>query len=289
VKVAFLYPCRSHEDALLNWVQTLARHCKRHEVRHAHDGQCRAWADVILLLTQGQEHHRELCDRHIRDAREYDKPVGVVHNWEAPGVPTPGPYPSFCWTAQAKRNLARYDPVLLRQPVLPSREVGPVKGTLLGTFGILEPKKNIHGMHAWAKSHGVPFRAYGIVPPEYEGYRVWLREGGCEVIPYRRRDTVEELADLFAAVSHWLFDLLPGKAGTGGSPTSPRYAAHFGRPVIVVDDEDTFRADGYHVYGSLGGLRPEHLGEMGPPRSDWTPDAYVDRLLWHTLQFWRGR
>ncbi len=82
--------------------------------------------------------------------------------------------------------------------------------------------------------------------------------------------------------SHFLFVLPPSKVGTGGSPTSPRYAGLFNRPVIVVDDEETFVSDGYHVYRSLDGIDPADLPDMLAPLYAWSPDAYLDtnRARW---------
>lgn len=294
MKVAFLYPPDDPHDALVGWVHALARHCKRHEVVHARDGHCRAWADVILLLTHGETHPRALCDLHIREAREFGVPVGVVHNWDTPGVPTPGDYPSFCWTQRALGNLgALYQPLtLVRQPVFP-----PVVPThegddlLVATFGSIEPKKRMATMFRWARDREIPFRVYG--PKEltelYGDYIGFLYGDGCPVHLYDWTEKVEDLAPLFQEVSHFLFVLPPSKDGTGGSPTNPRYAGFFNRPVIVVDDEDTCDRDGFYVYKSLEGIEREHLSGMKPPRLGLSPDEYVETLVWETLAYWEGK
>src|SRR5205823_4418607 len=99
-------------------------------------------------------------------------------------------------------------------------------------------------------------------------------------------EQVEFLAPLLEKVSHFLFVLPESRGGTGGSPTSPRYAGLFNRPVVVVDDEDTYEQDGYYVYRSLDHIRLGDLSTMTPPACNWSPDAYVGELVRQTLAYW---
>lgn len=278
MKLAFLYPRDHPEDALASWVRALGRHA-HHEVVLATDGHGARRADVVFLLTQGDYHPRALCDLHLREMREYGVPCGVVHNWDQPAVPTPGHYPSFCWTRTAELRLAvqGFEPTLLRMPVFPPLVPPLLVPPRVATFGRIEAKKQTVEMARWARQAGIPFTAF--VPRPWQEY-----EYNFEVVAHPYFERVEDLAHLMAGVSHFLFILPPSKGGTGGSPTSPRYAGFFSRPVIVVDDEDTYREDGFHVFRLLDDIG--NLEAMQPPRYDWLPDAYLEALVSQTLSFW---
>ena len=290
MKVALLYPLRDGRDALANWARALARHCKHHEVRLS-DGRDVGAGDTVFLITQGENYPRALMDTAIAELTSLQIPFGVVHNEDNPGVPTPGEYPSFCWTERAKQNLAAYRPVLARQPVLPPCVVYSPMPLYVSTFGIIEDKKQTRAMAHWCKQHDIPFTAFGpeALAAPYAGYLGDLERDGARYVLYPWQDHVEGLAPLFYRTSHFLFVLPQSKGGTGGSPTSPRYASAFCRPVVVIDDERTFEQDGYYVSPSLDELKPAALENMAPPWYHWTPDAYVDRLVAETREWWGGR
>lgn len=297
-RVAFLYPGSHPWDALDFWVWSLWRHCKQHEVvlcRTPADA-LRIEADTILALTETTAYPRLMIEADLEFLRDHKKVFGVVHNHSrGDGVPSGGFYPSFCWSKGAHRALHLRQPgvTLLRQPVFPPLIPGwqgdaPM---LVGTFGQVEPKKQTRQMFQWAKMRDIPFAAWGpdTLANQYEWYIQDLRNSGCAVTIHLWQETVEGLAPLLSGVSHFLFVLTEAKTGTGGSPTSPRYAGFFNRPVIVIDDEDTFEADGYYVYKSLEEINKQDLAWMKPPKTYWSPDAYVGALVQHTQKFWRER
>ena len=113
-----------------------------------------------------------------------------------------------------------------------------------------DPDEIREEMADWARERNIKFTAYG--PKELcEPYRDYIKFCRANVVLYPWAGHIEDLALCFQEVSHFLFVLPPSKEGTGGSATSPRYAGFFNRPVIVVDDEDTFERDGFYVFRSL--------------------------------------
>lgn len=307
MKVAFLYPGTSAHDALPNWVAALARHCREHEVVQATSVAGCAGCDVTLALTQREVYPPARIDSDLAELRRRGLPYGVVHNQDNPAVPAPGDYPSFVWTFQAHERLRSRAPQLVRMPVLPkcvsedayrSEHIhGPQQGypncdTHVATFGACEPKKYVVQMAQRCKALGVPFTAFVAAPfvtEDTQGYLdrvnalVKERNAVC-VHPWSPK--IEDLSSLFSSVSHFLFVLPPGKGGSGGSPTSCRYATAFGRPVVVVDDENTYALDGFTVLRSLMELTEETLRAAGLPNYDWLPDRYVGKLASLTLQHW---
>jgi hypothetical protein len=286
----FLHPGGWRYEAIANWLSALARHCREHEVRV---GCCPADVrdgDVALAVATADLYLRDLLDQHLVALAGRGVPFGVLHNND--GVPTPGRYPSFCWTAQAVRANRAYGPELVRMPVfgpLPGvdREMCP-SATRVFTFGHLEPKKCVVEMALWARGAGLSFTV--LTPNVLRGlYARHVKEcwrAGASVVTHPWRDRVEDLASLVRPATHFLFVLPPSRGGAGGSPTSPRFAGLFGRPVVVVDDEDTYAQDRYHVFDSLGSIDPDALPGMRPPCYDWSPDAYVGHLRARVRDFW---
>ena len=295
MNVAFLFPGSNPYEALDDWVRTLGRHSRRHNV-----GLCRTpaecgGADCVFVLTEMNAYPRERVDADLKALGGHN--FAVVHNNDSPGwgfgrmmtgVPTPGDYPSFCWTRTAMKNLASHHAELVRQPLFPPIVPPASPTTLLGTFGNIEVKKQTYSMARWAKAHGIPFCC--VAPDNFAEHKkhliAGLKDRGCDVRLHPWLPTVEELAPLVADCSHFLFVLTGTKAGTGGSATSPRYAGFFNRPVVVVDDEETFKDDGFYVYRSLNDISPADLPGMKPPCYAWGPDEYLDALCERTLAFW---
>jgi hypothetical protein len=286
VKVAFLYPGGWVYEAVGNWLRTLARHSSVHEVVIAsHPRACEA--DVYLAVTVSDLYPRELIDRHLCVLAADGKPFGVLHNNDC--VPTPGHYPSFVWTRSGMQANHVYGPELVRMPVFGPLVPAATLPTCLATFGHVEPKKHVREMGAWARSHGLSFYACGpdTLAVQYADYIDRCCEEGVQVATYPWQSRVEDLADMFAPVSHFLFVLPTSKGGGGGSPTSPRYAGFFNRPVIVIDDEDTYRQDRYYVFGRLENIDPLALPTFSLPCYEWSPDAYLGHLAARVLAFWR--
>jgi hypothetical protein len=293
VKIAFLFPGSGPHEALDNWVRTISRHTK-HEVsllRTVYDCQGH---DFVFVLTENNTYPAVRVNNDLNLLRERHMLFAVVHNNDAPaqhrsGLPVPGHYPSFCWTQKSRERLKDYEPILMRQPVLPPIAPSYDGSLLLGTFGHAEPKKQTWEMASWAKQNGVPFL---VVRPDVlndnEAYIADLQTSGCSLITHPWLETVEELAPLLLGCTHFLFVVTDSKKGTGGCPTSPRFAGLFNRPVIVVDDEDTYKQDGFYVYDSLSAIQPDDLAAMKPPRYDWSPDAYLEALAEVTKDFWKG-
>jgi hypothetical protein len=292
MNVAFLYPWIDERDALKIWVETLARYCTTHDVALVRTAERAAQGDVIFCLTESGIYPRGAIDNDVSHLRDNCRMVAFVHNNET-GVPScRDDVPSFCWTKTAQRRLASYSPMLLRQPVLPFlADMPPAPKELhVGTFGArIEPKKRTREMALWAKKECVRFSAFGEEWTTAAAHSVYCRgvkKTGASVFLYHWKETVEDLAYLFGDVSHLLFVLPPSKGGTGGSPTCPRYATAFGRPVIVVDDEGTFVQDKFFVYERLEDVQKWMLGEMCPPSTSWSPDAYVSELVQRTLAYY---
>ncbi len=304
MNLAFLFPFKSPIDSIAEWVRTLARYTS-HEVRLVSTVAEAMKSDMVFPVTQQETYPAHRLNEDISVLRENGKPFGVVHNQDEPGVPHAGTYPSFCWTQQAKRRLEEvYHPILLRQPVLP-RCVEPKERPLhLGTFGRIEKKKKTLEMAQLAERLGVPFTVFAAVPllswvnigaPEAWKLNEYIQE--VRKIPnvlvtfHPWLPQIELLRDIEGVdkVSHWLFVLPESKGGTGGSPTCPRYATAFGRPVIVVDDEHTFCDDGFVVIPDLSTITRYSLGlpVMQPPSYTWTPDAYLSTLIAKTAEHWR--
>jgi hypothetical protein len=291
VKVALLYPGTGQTDGVKNWAETVARHCKKHDVRLPNSEDllaCRDY-DVTLLIASAATYPTATIDQDIGQLKGWSIPFGVIHNETNPGVPTPGEYPSFVWTKRAEHDLEEYAPILARMPVFEPIVPYEKKPLLVATFGAVEPKKMTWRMYDWARQVGVPFWAFAPsnLAAQYLSYIGGLRADGCEVRTYDWTDRVEDLSPLFTSVSHFLFYLPPTKAGSGGCSTSARYATFFNRPVIVVDDEMTCALDGYYVVDHLSLLRKRDLESMAPPLTDWSPDAYIECLATKTLEFWK--
>lgn len=289
MKVAFLYPNTDQKDALCDWVQTLRRHVKGHEVCRALSTAGCAGADVVLALTQREKYPQPRIDADLLDLRHMKIPYGVVHNQDNPAVPAPGDHPSYVWTFRSYQKLAQHRPHLVRMPVLPAA-VKPTADlpTHVATFGNCEPKKAVVQMAKWCKDRGVVFSVFcpGAWAEANADYVDRVRKTGARVCLHPWAPCVEDLAYLFADVSHFLFVLPPGKGGDGGSPTSCRYATAFGRPVVVIDDENTYALDGFTVRESLDALTPDDLKAAELPNGDWVPEKYVDRLVRLTLEHW---
>jgi hypothetical protein len=264
---------------------TLGRYTK-HDVFLARRPEECAGFDCAFVLTEGKTYPRASVDAHIAKLKP---PFGVIHNNHNPPAPSVGRYPSFCWTKRSIRDLAAYSPILLRQPLFPAVvKARPKAPLLIGTFGHIEPKKRTVEMGRWAKKNDFPFVAVApnVLIKHYEYYIEGLLHRGCSLRLHEWKHEIEELAPLLEDVSHFLFVLPPSKDGTGGSPTSPRYAGLFNRPVIVVDDEDSYRQDGFYVYEQLKDIQPDDLEAMKPPDYGWSPDAYLDALIEKTTTFW---
>ena len=286
-KIAFVYPGSEIHDALDNWVRALARHAQTYQIR-----LCRQAIEVQddecgLIVTEATNYPRKMVDCAIGLLRTKRIPFGVLHNNDS--IPTPGKYPSFCWTLGAYTRLEEYNPILLRQPLFPAIVPFEAKPLLVGTFGHVEPKKHIRQMHEWARGQQIPFRAFGCNPliHQYADFIEKLLCQGCRISFHRWTETIEEWAERLQECSHFLFVLPESKGGTGGSPTSPRFAGFFNRPVIVIDDEWTFLQDRFHVFPSLEHLKKEALAAMEPPDYSWSPDVYLAAVLAHVDQFWR--
>ncbi len=297
--VAFLFPGSGPYEALDGWVRALSRHAREFDVHLCRSPEECRFLDATFVLTEVRTYPREQMDADLLALRSYAVPFAVVHNHDNPPVPAPGPYPSFCWTRAGCRRwtacVRDCDPVfggpfLLRQPVFPAvvRSPPPEGLPLIATFGSVEYKKHTLEMARWAKKNDLPFLVLGpeVLAREYKDYAKVVRSQGAAVRLYPWQERVEDLASYMGEVSHFLFVLPASKAGSGGSPTSPRYATFFNRPVIVVDDEDTFREDGFHVFQRLDDIPVAELGTMGLPRYDWGPDAYLGALVEKTLAFW---
>lgn len=287
MKVAFIYPRRDPTDGIANWIAMLSRYNHLHMVEQATCAEEAHWADCVLAITHGEVYPRERIDRDLALLAEMKIPAGVVHN-EDGGVPAPGRYPSFAWTRRAQCNLVGYSAILLRMPVVPRTVFTPRGDAVhLGTFGHCEPKKSTLQIAEWARDMHLPLTVFApsVLSGLYAEYIAQVRGAGATVHIYPWHPRAEMLDALMAGISHFVFVLHGGKAGSGGSPSSPRAAATFGRPVIVIDDEDIFRADGYNVFGSLSDVHWTMLAGMNVPRYDWTPEAYVDALCYHTLTF----
>lgn len=293
MNLAFLYPGNgSPYDAVDHWVKALGRFTRQHEVLLCRDVQecLLGKADAVVAITEGRSYPRPPMDRDLAELTWRGIPFGVLHNNDS-GIPTPGHYPSFAWTQRGRDRLGeRYEAMLLRQPVFSPIAAKHPGGLCVATFGHVEPKKCTFQMAKWAKQNDVPFRAYApeTLAAQYEDYIKWLRGSGCQVILHPWVERIEQLAPFFWEASHFLFVLPESKAGSGGSPTSPRFAGLFNRPVLVVDDEMTFTADRYYVYTALDHIRKETLCLMKPPSYDWSPEMYVSTLFDAVIRWWRG-
>lgn len=285
MKLGFVYPGGMPWDALDNWVKTLARHSERHEVVLARcAGDCRG-CSAAWIITQGQNFPRERQDQALTALKAMAIPCGIIHN-EDTGLAAPGKYPSFCWTMRAFNNLKEkyYNIHLLRMPVFKPIVRYEKKPLNVFTFGHIEPKKKIKEMYEWAKRNEIPFEAIGpdCLRDQYEDYLRELSRSGFFTGVYRWTEMVEDLANKVSEASHFLFVLPESKGGTGGSPTSPRYASLFNRPVIVVDDEMTYAEDGYYVVTDLDQIDRRWLEDTKPPWSRWGVDEYLDALVERT-------
>lgn len=301
-RVHFLFPGSSPFEALDNWALTIARHCQAWRVSLSRWPQVflgekgESEADYVFLITEGKNYPRDRIDADIAFLRERRIKFGVVHNNDNPGVPTPGDYPSFVWTQQAEHKLDAYKPILLRQPVLPFCVVPKQRPLHIGTFGYVEEKKETLQMAHWAATKRIPFTAFCpdvsvMWCPDriklHEKYAKMVAAVGGTVIMHPWAARIEDLAPLVEDISHFLFVLPPSKGGKGGSPTSPRFATAFARPVMVVDDEGTMREDRIHVYSSLEAI-PAKIDDLLPPVTVWGPEQYVGVLVELTDRYWRA-
>jgi hypothetical protein len=298
VRVTFLYSEDRPQDALPNWVLQIGRHCQKHylQVAYSISQALEQQPDCVFPLTQ-LTYTPDVITDHLRDLRERGIPHGVVHN-EDWGIPTPGRYPSFCWNQTAANHLFSYAPLwLVHPPVLPLKVEPQPRRLHLGTFALCEPKKSILEIARWAKKFGIPLTVFRPDIPEitnrYQEYARKVVEAGAKVITYEWQDDVTWLADLFEdhGISHFIFDVTRSKGSTGGSPTSPCYAAAFGRPIVVIDDEPHYRTYNYTVFRSLAEMTDpiRDLLAATLPQHDWSPDAYIDFLLDKTFDFWRAK
>jgi hypothetical protein len=285
-RIAFIYPGSQKHDALDNWVCALARHAPSFQIRlrrRAVDVLDDEWA---LLITEAGNYPRIMVDRDMAILERRRLPFGVVHNNDC--VPTPGNYPSFCWTVSGLEKMAEYNPVLLRQPVFPPIVPFERQNLLVGTFGHVEPKKQIREMFHWSRKEMVPFRVFGpsVLLNVYADYVEGLMNQGCTVTMSRWKEKIEDWAELLCPVSHFLFVLPESKGGTGGSPTSPRFAGLFHRPVIVIDNENIFLEDRFYVYDALDKLHKDDLESMKTPGYSWSPDVYLKEIMKTVKGFW---
>jgi hypothetical protein len=311
MNVAFLFPGGAPYEALDNWVLTISRFAKRHKITLARMPVDCVNADYVFLLTECRTYPRHKIDMNIASLRRLKIPFGVVHNNDNAGEPiagddklteqrflvSPGNYPSFVWTERAYKLLAEYRPMFCRQPILPPIMPEKQRALHIGTFGHIEPKKCTLEMATWAHRHELPFTAF--CPEPHPGWcpdrkRLWKEYGnevtgaGGNLFVYEWRDKVEELAETMDCVSHFLFVLPPSKGGAGGSPTSPRFATAFARPVLVVDDELTLCNDGIQVFSSLD--RIGSLDALLAPEPPYRgPDEYIDELIIHTDWWWGNK
>lgn len=298
--VVFLFPGSNPYEALDNWVKTIGRQT-RHDVLLARRPSECVVGDCAFVLTEANSYPKAKVEADMAELEGLGVKYGVIHNNDTPGkahgkeisgIPTPGDYPSFCWTKRGQDRLKDHRAIMLRQPVLPPI-VPPFSGenVLVGTFGHIEPKKQTFEMSRWARKHGVPFVAFGpdVLAETYDFYHKDLRSFGCDIILHPWLHEIEQLAPFVANCSHFMFALPDSKKGTGGSPTSPRFAGLFNRPVIVIDDESTFCDDGYYVFSTLSDILPFDLAMMRPPLRDWSPDAYLEALIANTFAYWRYR
>ncbi len=289
LNLAFLYPGTRPLDAVCIWVQTLARHCTEHTVRLIQRPDQYRPGEVVVLITEATLYQRMAISGHMQDLQYMKIPYGILHNNDC-GIPPLGKYPSFCWTQSAQKKLTNYKPWLFRQPVFPPLIPYRERRLIVGTFGVVEPKKQTRLMWEWSLQNRVPFWVFGlrIFSQQYADYLLSLVHEGCIVNLYEWTEKIEDLKDMLGLCSHFLFMLPQSKSGSGGSPTSPRYAGFFNRPVVVVDDEDTFSQDGYYVYRSLDEITPGGLACMTPPSYHWGPDAYIKALGEKVLEFHNG-
>lgn len=295
MKLCFLYPGSHPYDSVDHWVRALGRFAPRDEVilSRSLDDCLAHQPDVALAITEATCHPGKDIDHELVVLMERKIPCGVLWNNDVNG-PTPGAYPSFVWTQRSCDNLKKaYQPALRRQPVFPPVvECAPLAPICVGTFGVIDAKKQIAHMRRWAERNELPFRVFGPDLPigATGGYVEYLRcSHPATMVVHPWLPYVEHLAPLLKDVSHFLFVLPPSKGGTGGSPTSPRYAGLFNRPVIVVDDEQTFAQDRYYVYPMLDMIPAADLPGMQPPAYTWSPERYVEAIVEDTLKWWWGK
>jgi hypothetical protein len=235
--------------------------------------------EIVLVVTEGKSYPTAKVDADIATLRANGKRFGVIHNNDNPGVPTPGDYPSFCWTELAHARLFDYRPTTVRQPVLPFIMEPKARPLHIGTFGHIERKKATLDMARWAKRNSLPFTAFvpDVLTTQYRLYIDAVRSAGANVVVYPWAERIEDLAPLFTDISHFLFVLPLSKGSSGGSPTSPRFATAFARPVIVVDDERLLAQDGVYVFASLAAI--QGLEQMRLPDTSWGPEQYINELV----------
>jgi len=287
-QVAFLYPGEEPHDALNGFAQIVAENSPEFDVRIIRSPSEARESDVVFLLTEVSQYPLPRIDADIAELTKRQIRFAVIHNC---GSPTPGKYPSFAWTQTGMKMMAAHQLQLVRMPVLPARV--PLRTDIpfrVATFGHVEAKKKTLEMAARCREIGVPFEVFGpdTYAGQYSRYIESVRSGGTPVTVYPWRRDLLSLADYFKDVSHFLFVLPESKSNTAGSPTSPRWATAFGRPVIVIDDEPTFEQDGFTVLNSLEELTLDVLRDATLPNYEWTPAKYLEELTVRTKLFWGG-
>jgi len=293
MNIAFFYPIPDQipdgdtfgtpYDAIVNWLDVLARHSSRHQVTHARRISDTLPADIVVPMTSTNYYlgNARRMDHDLEFLRQAGKTFVVLHhNQDVRVQPTPGDYPSAAWTKVACERLTEFRPQLVRMPVLkPIVEWERFARPVVGTFGHIEPKKRTLEMSEAMRAIDAHFVAFGpdLLAGRYADYISHLR--GFDVVLYPWRNRLEDCLEL-CECSHFIFVLIPPKhSATGGCPSAPRMATLFNRPIIVVDDEDTYRQDGYYVYDSLQDIRREHLDSMVPASTAWGVDEYLDRMV----------
>lgn len=277
MNVSFLYPGNREECSLAVTWQLYGRHAKRHNVQW---DRVPCSADFTIVVTVAEFYTRETIDRDVRTLQATGRPFIVLHHNEH-GQPTPGDYPSACWTKCQLAKLGVYDAHMIRQPSLP-KLFPPHSGPLMiGTSGVCEPKRGAREMYERMRQLGLPFVVHTPIAPNFEyarPYQEELERAGCRVVRHEWVERPEQCTWLLDC-SHFLFKLtgLMKTGLTGGSSMSPRQFVMFNRPIVLIDDEDTYAQDGFTVVPSLDDLRREHFNSV-PPSDTWGVDEYIEEL-----------
>jgi hypothetical protein len=287
IPVAFVYPSDFRADAVSQWIDMLGQHAQRYKVRSVRAIGGAVESRFIFLVTSASHYTREKIDAEIASLRQGHHSFLVLHHNDHE-QPTPGSYPSCVWTMAGRQRLeTKYHAAFVRMPVMPAIFPPHTGPTNVGTFGHIEPKKRVLEMFQRCKDIGVPFVAHG--PDTYQercrSYHDLLRREGCRVEIHPWLGKLEECKWLLEC-SHFLFHLDSGKSkwdgrewsGYGGGSMSPRQATIFNRPVLVIDDEDTYRQDNFSVFADLKAVSAAWIKQAKLPRYDFGPDEYLDEL-----------